>query len=261
MMNIMTDVNNAASAQAGSAAAGPSSNNNASAGQPGTQGQDAVVSKAEHDELLSKMGGMGQELGEFRSFYESIAPLLEKLDADPQLVQAIMEQKIDKQLAQAALEGRVSINEAQAVSQANTEVRENLGTKQYEALSPDTIEKMVEQKAQDILKTLEDQADLKSFEEKTQKFIDSTPDFVEYAEQIDTWLDTHDVNDVEIAYYAVKGKLSEATATKTAEELQAERIKELMLNAGGGSIQNGRLPDGTALIDKLVGGSANPLNF
>ena len=202
---------------------------------------------------------MGQELGEYRSFFQNVSPLLEKLDQNPELVQAIVDGKIDKQLAQAVIDGRIDVKDAAVVSQASTQVQEALGKQAISAMTPDQIEKLVESKAALIRQEMEEKADLRSFEEKTQKFIESTTDFTEHADEIDKWLDQHDVTDIEVAYWAVKGQLSEAQAKKAAEDAAAERAKDMVLNASGGGVVATTAPDGTPLIDKLVGGPANPI--
>ncbi len=61
------------------------------------------------------------------------------------------------------------------------------------------------------------QKELKAFELNIQDFISRTPDFKEYASEIDKWLDTHNETDIAAAYRAVKGK----------KEAQEQTIKEL----------------------------------
>jgi len=57
----------------------------------------------------------------------------------------------------------------------------------------------------------------------------------------------------------VKGQLSSKAAQKLADEANAERQKEMVMNAAGGGGYSTTAPDGTRLIDTLVGGPANPL--
>lgn len=255
-MNSMTNANNAASGLPGSAATVPASVG-APAGQ--TAAGQGVNYEVAYKELEGKMGGMGQELGEYRNFFQNISPLLEKLDQNPELVQAIVDGKIDKQLAQAVAEGRINITDAAAVSQANQEVRSEVGQKVYDAMTPEKVAKLVEEKAQEIRKDLEEKADLKSFEEKTQKFIETTADFAEYAEDIDKWLDTHDVTDIEIAYWAVKGQKSGARQGSDSAAAAASIARDLVANASGGGVSANATVDGSSLIDKLVAGPSNPI--
>ena len=252
--------NNAASAIAGSGANGPDSQ--ALSGQPQVNGQGAQPGydyEAGYRELEGKMGKMGEEVGEYRSFFNNMSPLLEKLDKSPELVQAIIDGKIDQQLAQAVASGRVNITDAQAVTQANQEVQSELGAKAYEAMSSDKIESMIEAKTKILRSEFEEKADLKDFEASTQKFIEATPDFVEHADAIDKWLDKHDgVTDIEIAYWAVRGKSSDTAAKKAAENSKTQLNQEAVANASGGGISAQATLDGVSIIDQLVGGSRNP---
>ena len=249
----MAEVINAASAPAGSAANGP----NAPVGQP--TGQGATDYEKSYKELEGKMGGMGQELGEYRTFFQNISPLLEKLDQNPVLVQAIIDGKIDKSLAQAVTEGRINVLDAAVVSQASKEIKSDVGQKVCEAMSPEKISKLVEDKANEIRKELEEKADLRDFETRTQGFIESTGDFAEYAEEIDKWLDTHDVTDIEVAYWAVKGQLSESAAKKIAGQNAIDNAKDVLANASGGGVTAQGGADGVSMIDRLVAGPSNPI--
>lgn len=210
-------------------------------------------------ELESRAEEMGSQLGEYQQFFENITPLLEKLDESPELVQAIIDEKVDGQLAAAVLEGRVDIRDAAVVSQASQEVRKAVGAKKMEAMSEEDITRLVEDKANEIRRELEEKSDLQSFEERTQKFIDSTPDFIEYAPEIDEWLDTHDVADIEVAYYAVKGQLTEKAAKEAAEEARVEANHAAVANASGGGVYTRDHPESAKLIDELVAGPSNPL--
>lgn len=231
----------------------------APAGESGVNGKGDFNYEAAYKELEQKMGSQGNELGEYRSFVENITPLLEKLEANPDLVRAIVDGKIDQQLMQSVLSGQVTGAEAEAVTQASAEVTKEVGKGKLESLTPAQIEDLIAVRTNEIRADLEKKADLASFEARTTAFIESTPDFVEHAEAIDKWLDKHDIADIEVAYYAVKGQMSTSAAAKLAEEAAAERQKENMLNAGGGSGYSSTAPDGTNMIDKLVGGSSNPL--
>ena len=231
----------------------------ASAGQANTTG-DAAATKA-YQELEQRLGAQGQELGEYRKFFQNLAPLLDKLDAAPELVQAIVDGKVDKDIAKAVLDGRVDIRDAAVVGQAHEVVKTKLGEKAYEAASPGEVEKLVEKQVEKFRKEFEEKADLQSFQDYTQKFIEKTPDFQEYADEVDKWLDTHEVTDIEVAYYAVKGKMSESAAEKAAEKASAERAKEVVANASGGGQTSQFTADGSPLVDKLISGRPNPNSF
>src|SRR3990167_3268895 len=79
-----------------------------------------------YDELMARFGTQGAELGEYRQFFQNIAPLPDKLDQSPELVQAIIDGKVDKDIAQAVMEGRVDVRDAAIVQQAAATVKENL---------------------------------------------------------------------------------------------------------------------------------------
>lgn len=237
----------------------PNPNQGVPAGQTqGTGGADDNV-KA-YDELQVRFGQQGQELGEYRQFFQNIAPLLDKLDQAPELVQAIIDGKVDKGIAKAVLENRVDVRDAVVVQQAHDQVKTELGKTAYEAAKPEEITKLVEAQVSKFRREFEEKADLKSFQEYTQKFIEKTPDFQVYAEEIDKWIDAHDVTDVEVAYYAVKGKMSEEAAKKAAETAAADRAKDVVANAAGGGQTATAKVTNTALIDQLISGRPNPFS-
>lgn len=235
-------------------------NQGAPAGQTVTTGGAIDKAKA-YDELEARLGAQGKELGEYRQFFQNIAPLLDKLDQSPEMVQAIIDGKLDKDIAKAVMEGRVDIRDAAVVQTAHDQVKTKMGDKAYEAASPEVISKLVEEKVDKLRKEFEEKSELDKFQEYTQKFIDNTPDFKDYADEIDKWLDEHDVTDIEVAYYAVKGQMSEAAAKKAAETANAERQKEMVLNAGGGGQTAQYAADGSAMVDKLISGRPNPNSF
>jgi hypothetical protein len=260
-MNINNAVPNNGSAPAGSPNV-PAANPNPGAPAGQTLPTGGAIDKAKaYDELETRFGTQGKELGEYRQFFQNIAPLLDKLDQSPEMVQAIVDGKLDKDIAKAVLEGRVDVRDAAAVQAAHDQVKTKLGDKAYEATSPEAIAKMVEDKVDKFRKEFEEKSELGKFQEYTQKFIDNTPDFKDYADEVDKWLDEHDVTDIEVAYYAVKGQMSEAAAKKVAETATAERQKEIILNAGGGGQTAQYAADGSALVDKLISGRPNPNSF
>lgn len=239
----------------------PSSNQGTPGGQTVLTGGGSGDNSKAYDELASRFGAQGQELGEYRQFFQNIAPLLDKLDQAPELVQAIIDGKVDKGIAQAVMEGRVDIRDAAVVQQAHEEVKADLGKKAYDLATPEAITKLVEAQVSKFRKEFEEKADLQEFQDYTQKFIEKTPDFQDYADEIDKWLDSHDVADVEVAYYAVKGQMSEGNAQKTAEIAAAERAKEMMANASGGGQSAQYSADGSPLVDTLIAGRPNPNSF
>lgn len=228
-------------------------------------GVEGKIDPAQHKELESLVGTQGQELGELRKFFNDISPLLEKLDESPEVVQAIVDGKITQDIAKAALEGKVSIEDAKIVDKAHEEVKKDLGKEGYEGASADEVSKMVEEKAKEIQtevdKKLKERDEISAFESNVQDFITRTPDFGKYAEAVDKWLDDHDVTDIAVAYYAVKGEISEKEAKKKAEEDKAKAGKDLALNATGGSNRATHIEGDSKVIDQLIAGKTNPNNF
>ena len=242
------------------AAPAPTFDQDASAGQAEETG-DAVDNTKSYEELESRLGTQGQELGEYRQFFQSIAPLLDKLDQAPELVQAIVDGQVDKDIAKAVLEGRVDVRDANAVQEAHEGVKAKLGKKAYNDTSPEGITKLVETEVSKFRKEFEAKSDLENFQDYTQDFIKKTPDFEEYADKVDQWLDSHDVTDIEVAYYAVKGQISQEAAKEEAESASAERAKDVLANAGGGGQTSQFTADGTPIVDKLISGKPNPNSF
>jgi len=211
-----------------------------------------------YEELEAKLGTQGQELGELRTFFENISPLLDKLDESPEVVQAIIDGKIDKDIATAITEGRVDVRDVADVTKAHEIVKKELGKKDYKSTSPEEVKKLVEEEVGKARKEMEEKTSLEDFQKYSQNFIDNTSDFKDYAEEIDKWLDNHDVTDIKIAYYAVKGQQSESKAKEQAEIEEAKRAKDLVANAGGGAATAQFTPDGTPMVDSLIGGGRNP---
>ena len=232
-------------------------------GAPAGQAQPTggAEGKGAYEELQQRLGEQGQELGEYRQFFKNISPLLDRLDQAPELVQAIIDGKVDKVLAKAALEGRIDVRDAAAVQQAHDQVKSDLGKKAYEAANPDEVNKLVAAQVEKFRREFEEDRDLKEFQKYTQDFIAKTPDFQEHAEEIDKWLDTHEVADIEVAYYAVKGKMSEEAAKKVAEAAAADRAKDVVSNASGGGQTVTAKADGRSLVDQLIAGKPNPNSF
>lgn len=226
---------------------------------------NSSIDPIQHKELESLVGKQGVELGEYRKFISEISPLLDKLDKSPEIVQAIIDGNITSELAKAAMEGKVTIGDAEIVNQAAAEVKKELGNEGYKGTSPEEISKLIEDKAKeikgDIQEELKKRDDLDAFESNVNDFINRTPDFTKYAKEIDTWLDEHDVTDIDVAYYAVKGQLSEKEAQKQADIDKAEAEKNGALNMGGGSGNSTHHISDSNVIDSLISNKANPNSF
>lgn len=264
------DQNVNGSANAGSPITNDVPNPNDFGGNPGAgetqktevKTEETQIDPKQHAELESLVGTQGTELGELRKFFSDIAPLLDKLDKNPEIVQAVIDGNITNDLAKAAMEGKVSVEDAKIVDKAHEEVKENLGKEGYKGASAEEVEKLVTEKAKEIMgdvqKELKDRDEVTAFEASVNDFISRTPDFEKFASDIDKWLDKHDVTDIAVAYYAVKGELSEKEAGKQAEIDKAEAQKNMALNAGGGTPVKTHIQGNSEAVDTLIAGKSNP---
>jgi hypothetical protein len=274
----MTEINNIVneSATAGSSdeliQKGPTANTPA-AGEPKAQANEPKINledyvpKTQYTELEAKLGTQGQELGEYRKFLGDISPLLDKIQASPELAEAILDDKINSDLVKAIIDGKVSIQAATEVAQAHKEVKEALGTKEYEKLSKTEIENLVKAQVAEQVKSLEkgftakisETEEKREFEDSVNEFIKNTPDFKEYAEDISKWLEQNpDQYRIDVAYLAVKGKKSVDAAQKEAQAKALDAAKNVALNAAGGSSQGGQIGPNENIVDSLIRNKSNP---
>lgn len=256
----MTDATHVGSGTPGSPiVGGPTIDpNNPSSGQ-----LPETVSKEMYDSLHQKMGEMGNELGEYRTFIADIQPILDKLDENPDLIKAILEGKISSDLVKGILDGKVTVAEAATIEKAHETVKKDIGEKAYAAATPDQIARLVqdavEKKMEEVSTKIDERDELRAFESKVNDFIANTTDFVDYADQVSAWLDDHpDILDVETAYYAVKGKISVEDAQKKAQEMQTEAAKEIALNAASGAGVATYVKRDSNIVDQLISGRSNP---
>ena len=237
--------------------------NNLGAGQ--TSAANAAIDPTQHAELEKLVGRQGEELGEFRKFFSDIAPLLDKLDKSPEIVQAIIDGNITQDLAKAAMEGKISIGDAKIVVKAQEEVKKDLGNAGFSNASAEEVNRLVEAKALEIQKNFDakfkERDELTAFESSVNDFIARTTDFPQYAAEIDKWLDAHDVTDIAVAYYAVKGELSVREANKQANIDKAEAEKAMAMNPGGGVASNSRVRVSEDYADGLIASKSNPNVF
>lgn len=230
---------------------------------------EETVAKKQYEELETKLGHQGTELGEYREFFNQISPLLDKLDKQPELVQAIIDGKVDGTLAKAVLENKVSVKEAETVTKAHEEVKQAVGQETYNAMKPEEIEKLVSDKIEKVAANLSDNLkknineseEMRKWEKKTEDFISSTPDFKEYAAQVDEWLNDHDIDDIEIAYRAVKGEILEKKMKEEEQKNIGEAAKAVASDFGGGPSQNATVVSDKSVVDQLIGGRTNPNIF
>lgn len=261
---IMPELNNMSDASGSMIANGPT-NPNSLGGSVGQPSGNEPNYKDLYEGLERKLGSQGKELGEYRSFFENITPILTELDKSPDLVKAILDGKLDDSLAKAALEGKITVSDAQIIDKAHAEVKKEMGSKEYNAASVDDIAKLVEQRVVEATKgfdaKLREVEETRAFEASVNEFIASTPDFADYAKEINQWLDEHDITDIKVAYYAVKGQLTDREAKKAAEANAAEMAKNMALSAGAGNGRATYIPEGSDAADQLIAGRSNPNVF
>jgi len=235
---------------------------NGNAGQP-----NAIDYRTMYNELESKLGDQGRELGEYRSFFEELKPILNELDASPEMVQAIRDGKINSNVARAVLEERFTISDAKIVDKAFSDVKKEIGNKAYDKASIEDISKLVEEKVgkakEEFQEKFRENEEMQSFERNVSSFVERTPDFADYAQDIEKWLGAHEnITDIEIAYYAVKGQNSVRESAAIAERERAEYAKSQALSAGGGGARSAYVPvSDTDTIDGLIAGKSNPNSF
>ena len=245
----------------------PSDNSTAANKEGGTdEGTKTAETEALQEQLKNletKLGEQGKELGDHRNFYDEISPLMEKLQSKPELVDAIMQDKISPELIKSVAEGKVSTEDAKTVTEAHENVKKDLGEKEYEKTSPEAIKKLIEEKVNearsDFQKTLSERDQEKNYEDKMKDFISNTSDFAEYAEDINKYVQEHpDLLDITIAYDAVKGKALQTKYKEQEEKDAGEAAKEIAANAGGGAGQNSADMSNEDLLDKLIGTTKDP---
>lgn len=256
---------------------GPSANldggqptENAQTGQPNSS-EEGPDYKSQYEEAARKIGEQGTELGEFRTFFKNVSPLLDKLNDQPELIQAIIDGKIDSDLAKAAIEGKINLEEAKEVTEAHKEVKKELGQRAYDKASPDEIEKLISEKVSKLVsekveetkttlqKNIDENEILRNFENSIKEFITNTSDFKDYAEAIHRYLNDHPtIDDIEVAYKVVKGEALEKKIKEDETAKAGEAAKELAANAGGGASQGATIIEDKDIIDKLIAGRSNP---
>lgn len=235
--------------------------------------KEEMVPISQYENLEEKLGEQGNELGEYRDFYEKISPFLDKVDEQPDLVKAIMANKITPELVESVLKGKVSTKEAETVTEAHKKVKEQLGKKEYDKTSPEDIENMVSEKVKEGvseakkefdkgLNSVKEDAESDKFERQLTAFIEKTPDYADYAEDIQKWFGKNPTQyDIKIAYDVVKGQVLADKVAKDATEADGEAGKDIAGNAAGGGSQTAGVIEDKKLVDELIADKANPNVF
>ncbi len=225
-----------------------------------------TVPKEQYDNLEKKLGEMGEKMGEYTSFYEEIYPLLTKLKDDPELANAILDGSISSELIKPVLEGEVSQEKAETVSEAHKEVKDELGEKKYKDMPVADIEKLVSEKVQGVetkfQQSLTEIEANRDFKESLNNFVNNTPDWHEYAQDIDKWLDEHpDQYDFKIAYQVVKGERLAVEAEANKAKNAGEAAKEVAANASGGASSGATIIKDENVADQLIANVGDPNVF
>lgn len=229
--------------------------------------EEKKVTNEQYKELEVKLGEQGKELGDFRTFVDEVTPLLDKLQSQPEVVEAILSGKINAQLAKSVSEGKFKIEDAVVTAEAHKEVKKDLGSKKYKDLSVEDVEKLIQEKAEEIVSAkvkgldakINQHKETRDYEDSVNAFLKNTPDFSEYAEEVRQWYKDHpDQYDIEIAYNAVKGRRTTSELSTKKEEDAVEEAKRIASGLSeGGSINRVTIKD-KALIDELVSSNVNP---
>ena len=281
----MPDEQNQGSAQAGSPdeliQSGPSANVE---GEPyqsvQQQGSEETISKekyeearSQYEELEKKFGAQGNELGDLRDFYRGIEPILMALEENPALTRALHSGQIDANTVEAILSGKTTVEDVTKVTEAQDQVKKEMGREAYAKAAkenPVEIEKRIQDLASQFKKDLEEnnkkvfssieqENRRKEFQTYTDNFIAFTEDFPDYADDISKWLEDHPrVDDIAVAYDAVKGAKLSVEKKTAIERAAAEKQKEIAANAGGGASQNAHVINNREVSDELIAPSGNP---
>lgn len=235
-----------------------------------TKPTEETVPKSQYEELETKLGTQGKELGEFRAFFDDITPVLEALQNDPDLTKAIVDGKISSDLLKSLEEGKITKPQAEEITKAHEDVKKELGTEGYKSASKEEVESLVSTRLQEkskeidenVSKKISEAEEKRDFQDYITEFINNTPDFPEFSDDIRKWFDEHpDQTDIKVAYDAVSGVATRERYKKEEEARLAEAAKDIASNAGGGSgQQTGKISD-DALVDKLIGRISNPNVF
>jgi len=228
------------------------------------------VSKEDYEEIEKNLGEKLEEVTDYKSFFEEISPLLDKLQDMPEVAEAILGDKLTTDLANAILEGKVEIKDATTVATAHEKVKKELGNSAYNKASSEDITKLIEEKLAGIedrftkatdkfSKNISDIEEKREVEKDTTKFIESVGDFDDFAEDVVEYLESHPkVDDIETAYHVVKGISLSKDAAQRAETRAIEDKKSLASNAGGGMSRGKQVIKDKNILDELLPGSQNP---
>lgn len=244
----MEDPTKNASANAGSAGA-----NADGSGASGQTNAGDTIPKAQYDELYSKFGEIGEKLGVYKKFYEESEPLMDLLEQNPEIEEALLSGKFDAELAKAVLDGRVTKETAATVADAHQQAKDNMTKEELAKVSPEEMLKkmdaIIEAKFDALLKPTTSQIEKKieglgaqmtaqqriaANEQKIREFIANTPDFGDFSGDIQKRMEERPGTTVMEAYELAKARHIVQSAQKSQEGKNARDSKEIAANAGGG---------------------------
>lgn len=196
-----------------------------------------TVPKEVYQELFSKFGAQGEEVGKLREVFKLFEPILEKFDESPEIVEAIRSGKLTGDMAKAILENKVTVGEAIAAANATAEVKAEMGEKAFKEADPELIAKKVmesiDQKLDAKLGSVNEKMEKltsKSEEKDIENFIAAHPDIhqdEELNKALEEYMDKNgDAVPFDQAYFNVKGKLLTEREAKKAADKVAEESKD-----------------------------------
>lgn len=250
-------------------------------GQPDDKGQkkdegkpsEEMVPKSQLKEAQKIAGDNSDELGGYRDFMKTISPLLNKLESNPELLNAIMEDKFTPELAKAVADGKVSITDAKAVTEAHDKVKKDLGT-DYNKTSPEDINKLVTEQVTKVVgeavskvksefdSRLSSSEKQKEYMDDISEFIKNTPDFAEHAPEVEKYMKEHPgIFDIQLIFDAVAGKAAMKKLAGNKDENEIEEKKKLAAAAAAGGAPNTAAINGDDNFDTYIKGHGNPNIF
>lgn len=213
--------------------------------------------QSQYDQLYTKFGSQGEELGTYRQFYNDVAPLMELLEKNPDIEEALTSGKFDGELAKAVLEGRVTKDAAATVADAHQQVKDDMGDKSYKDASAEDISKKVEElvaqgidaalkpilaqnaeKVDALGSKLDAQQENADAIQAIQSFIDKTPDFGHFSTAVQERMEEKPGESIADAYEMVKARFIVSEAGKSQDAQNVESSKQVIANAGGGKSSN-----------------------
>lgn len=222
-------------------------------GDTGETKTEETVPKSQYEELFSKFGKQGEELGIYRKYAEEFEPIMKLMEDNPEIEEALLSGKLDSELAKAVLDGRVTKEQATEVAEAHQQVKKDMTKDEYKEASPDKIleemGKIVDAKLQEALKPAIEQSEKKindlssqmstqqriaANEQKIREFIAATQDFGEYSSEIQERMEARPGLSIVEAYELVKAKHILEQASKERSDHDARSSKEVAANARGG---------------------------